>query len=286
MGNHEFKCEVCGRGKSGLVGCDESYHTTEDLKAARKERIKQGLSVSNIDKVLKLQKNMRYFALGDSITSDDYPDKDAGSKYNGAGSQFGQYLRAARHIISYKVLAEDGATIKDVWNNQVPKVLRYKNEELLITLTVGGNDISFKLMDGKPKGLVIHETFEDWLTLINKFKNAFKHSKIIVNTLYDPTDDTGVLPENCGEWARIAMNYSICRRELGNSIRVWARQQPENIQYCDIFQVFRDHGASVDYKDDYYYKPFVIEPSFGGATSIANAWIDIFEGAFNKTTGE
>lgn len=53
MGNHEFPCDVCGNNKFGLAGCDESFHSKEDLLKAIKYHKDNSYIVASLKKILE-----------------------------------------------------------------------------------------------------------------------------------------------------------------------------------------------------------------------------------------
>lgn len=225
---------------------------------------------------------MLYIALGDSITIDDYPDQELGSKGNGAASLLAKKLDGC----TFLNLSKDGATIKDIADHQIPVALKAarKHKEILITLTAGGNDISFKSMrlaaqrideQGSRFGDMVDDIVRDYVNLVMYIKKNFPEHFLILNTLYDPTDGTGTLPENCGLWADIAPMYSRGRRLLGNFIRGWGKNL-RNTEVVDIFQIFKDKGMLINNKEGMYYDNFLIEPGSVGAKAIADWWYMAF----------
>lgn len=233
-----------------------------------------------------------YIALGDSISIDSYPAMDAelpSTTPRGAASVLGRSLLGLAKIDEVFNLAEDGATMHDVLRAQLPKIPESRRLDAnLITLTIGGNDISFAGMrairDLPSTGARsymekfsweikrIQEEYDDTVSAIRAF---LPRSGIILNTLYDPTDGLGSLPASCGEWAEIAPWYSRGRRELGDYIR-WrydGNKYGQLVRVADIFKVFDGRGmAQDDVSKRWYYAKFMIEPSHTGAYEIAKEW--------------
>jgi lysophospholipase L1-like esterase len=236
----------------------------------------------------KRMKPVIYLALGDSISIDDYPDEQAKSEGNGAASLLAKKLEAAGMIKEFHNYTADGATISNIYHLQLVPATKHidKNEELLITLTAGGNDVSFKSMRlraQKNVSLVVDDRFDNMMTeimydyanLVIATRKMFPNSVIVLNTLYDPTDGTGTLPKNCGMWADIAPLYSRGRRELGQFVKNWSKTLKFAL-LADIFQLFNGHGMSTSNNDRMYYEPFLIEPGVAGARKIANLWYFLY----------
>lgn len=219
---------------------------------------------------------IHYIALGDSITIDEYPDQELGTKFNGAAS----LLQRKLETTCFFNLSEDGATIANIRQHQLSAAKRLvgnAKQQCFITLTAGGNDISFGSMRLKARhklghfDLLMQDITRAYCDLVLDIRRTFPNSHIVLNTLYDPTDGTGKLPENCGLWADIAPQYSKGRRELGQFIRGWG----EKLKFgsvADIFTAFDGKGMAIKNVEGYYYDKFLIEPGSVGAKVIADLW--------------
>lgn len=228
-----------------------------------------------------------YIALGDSISISSYPSLDAGLGTQarvGAADLTGAALLKLGHVHEMRNLTADGATTTDVILQLRHLSPKTRNECNIITLTAGGNDISFAGMQHGKKN-----TFDEWMNCIeNRFDalvehimDQFPNSILVLNTLYDPTDGTGELPD-CGSWSKIADWYSDGRRSLGSHIR--KRYGPtatvvgyqNRILFCDIFKMFDGHGMREGNPTArWYYSGFMIEPGSIGAREISAAWLQI-----------
>lgn len=225
---------------------------------------------------------MYYVALGDSITISTYPEFDSGNARSGAGDLLVDRLFEQGRIRDALNLSVDGAQIDDVLTKQLPIAAQFAgNKRVIISLTMGGNDISYRLFSMRA-GItqqryekMIQDTMVRYSAGIAGISTMFSYAKIIVNTLYDPTDGMGRLPENCGSWARIAPWYSRGRRDLGNYIRKWAPTYP-NLHVVDVFKIFDGKGMRIKNREGYYFDHFMIEPGANGALEIADAWYDAF----------
>jgi lysophospholipase L1-like esterase len=218
-----------------------------------------------------------YLALGDSISIDDYPDLEVGSKGNGAASLLAEKIQPEKFVN----LTQDGATIDEIFQHQLLPATKLlgKVDPVLITITAGGNDISFGVMKLKSKKqldkfqALVYATIHNYANLVLATRRMFPNSIIVVNTLYDPTDGTEKLPENCGLWADIAPLYSQGRRQLGEFIRAWS-EKVNFLNAVDIFKEFDGKGMKIQNKLGYYYNPFLIEPGAVGAREISELWYD------------
>src|SRR5687767_12885662 len=104
---------------------------------------------------------MLYLALGDSISIDDYPRQETGHDRLGAASLFhrnddrfwpefrGRDLVSVYKSVERIDLTADGATSDDVLMRQMPRV-KASEDEAIVTITAGGNDLLMNLRVPKP----------------------------------------------------------------------------------------------------------------------------------------
>jgi len=236
-----------------------------------------------------------YIGLGDSISISSYPSLDSNqgrSALVGAVDLAGIELLERGIVKEVYNLAEDGAEINDVYTQltKIPPGVRIQAN--IITLTAGGNDISFSAM--RRRGQAGQPSYERYMPkivdrynlLVAHIYREFPNSLIIVNSLYDPTDGTGELP-NCGQWTQIRDEYSRGRRELGDHIRsIWGGTDIKwnRVLFCDVFKAFDGHGmkSGCIRSNGYYYKDFLIEPGHIGAITISDLWLDAMQEFFHK----
>lgn len=229
-----------------------------------------------------------YIALGDSITISSYPSLDAGLGTKGkvgAGDLTGLALIRMGHVHKMYNFACDGADILDVYDQIKMLSPTIRLAANIITLTAGGNDISFKGMDLNGNMKRYDETMEKienaYEQLVEYILDKFPNSMVLVNTLYDPTDGLGELPD-CGSWSRIADWYSKGRRQLGDMIRkVYGPSatifgNKNRILFYDVFKLFDGHGMKeANYNRRWYYTGFLIEPGAVGARELSSAWLGV-----------
>jgi len=224
-----------------------------------------------------------YISIGDSIQIDSYPALDQGlhaSSPVGCASRFGGWLSSQGYVDGQYKLAVDGACISEIRRQirRVPKETRHLVN--IITLTAGGNDLSFGAMDWKRSHRdesnypnLIAKIKDDYKDLCREVGEVFPNSFVIVNTHYDPSDATGELP-NCGAWSGIVEWYSRGRRELGNYTRSREPLPNEQFLVSDLLKLFDGHGmADPNWGSRWYYKNFMIEPGYTGAMRIARQWV-------------
>jgi hypothetical protein len=188
---------------------------------------------------------VRYLALGDSISIDDYTGVDGG----GAASQLARLLEADEFVD----LTRDGHTAEGVFAD----LRRRLGAPDVVTLTAGGND----LLQGRPAREVLHrlDAIGDRLESLG--------GRVVLNTVYDPSDGDDELG----------------RRELGlppvaiRALRVELDALNDGIRriaagrrflLADLLELYRGHGLAAA-------EPWfaaAIEPNLAGATATAELW--------------
>jgi lysophospholipase L1-like esterase len=244
----------------------------------------------------------RYFALGDSMSIDRYPARDAneatGSVGRGPAQLFvelplgaasllyrnepvywpefqGRDLVSRYPKIGFANLASDGATIGDVFGEQLPEI-EESEEPVLVTLTIGGNDL-LSAYAGKPSKDVMRRAVGDIAegqrVLVERLRQMLPRALIVTTTVYDPTDGTGKLPGVLPGVGKLPLEYLDM---YNDSVREVASGDP-SLVLADVHRHFLGHGVSVKPKDRWYWRHSLIEPSAEGANEIRRVWLDAID---------
>jgi lysophospholipase L1-like esterase len=215
---------------------------------------------------------MRYVALGDSTSMDLYPALDAGETdvavalerrpEAGTIAPLGAASLLARNdderwpdftgrdLASHwpgttaAILATDGATIGDVFDAQLSE-LGASDAEAIVTLTVGGNDL-LSAYASRPRRSLMERIVRDiggaYDVLLNAIDERLPRARLVLTTVYDPSDLTGVIPgvlEGVGQLPLIHLDA------LNAHIRARA-QSRDNALLADVHAHFLGHGATAD----------------------------------------
>jgi lysophospholipase L1-like esterase len=239
-----------------------------------------------------------YVALGDSMSIDLYPALDAGEiavavalERNplagavapiGAASLFnrndderwpeeqGDDLVTRYPGIGFANLASDGATIGEVFGEQLPQ-LDESDEETLLTLTAGGNDL-LSAFANKPRLSLLEAIARDvadaYEFLLDAMRRARPHSLIILATIYDPSDRSAHIPGVLEQAGPLPLQVL---EGLNARIRQLASGTPGAV-LADVHAHFLGHGASVPEEDRWYWRRAPIEPNARGAHEIRRVW--------------
>jgi len=235
-----------------------------------------------------------YIALGDSMTIDDYPASDAERlglncrKDIGAAALLykndpqlfpdleGKDLASVHPKIKFANLAYDDATTEDMLSEEKMKALhQYSTAHCLVTLTIGGNDM-LKIFKAIPahnvKALTsaTQEVHTRYLQLLKLIKATVPASTILLTTIYDPTDGTGILPTTTMGTGTLPVTFI---EQFNSFVESCAKRQRATL--ADVYSHFRGHGAECGRKDNFWYCPLQpIEPSYRGASEIRRVWLD------------
>jgi lysophospholipase L1-like esterase len=244
-----------------------------------------------------------YLALGDSMSIDLYPALDAGEidvavaleRSVAAGSvaplgaasllyrnddarwpeEQGTDLVSRYPGISLRNLASDGATIGDVFGEQLPQ-LDEGDDDTLVTLTIGGNDL-LSAFANRPRASLLEaiarDVAEAYEFLLDAVRRARSSSLIILSTIYDPSDRLGRIPgvlEDAGELPLEILDG------MNDHIRRLAAGTPNTV-LADVYAHFLGHGASVPEADRWYWRRSLIEPNAVGANEIRRVWRDALD---------
>jgi lysophospholipase L1-like esterase len=244
-----------------------------------------------------------YVALGDSMSIDLYPALDAGEtdvSVNlerdpqagnvapvGAASllyqnddarwpdEQGSDLVARYPGIVLQNLATDGATIGDVFGEQLPQ-LAESDEETLLTLTVGGNDL-LSAFANKPRASLLERIARDvgeaYEFLVDAVRRTRPNSLLLLTTVYDPSDRTGRIPGVLEEAGTLPIPVL---DGFNQHIRRLVEGTP-NTALADVYVHFLGHGATAPEDERWYWRRSLLEPNAQGSSEIRRVWRDTID---------
>lgn len=248
-----------------------------------------------------------YVALGDSMSSDLYPALDAGAtevavnlEWNaGAGEvaplgaasllhrnddeRFpelaGEDLATRDPGIAFVNLCEDGATIPDVFGAQLDllekAVADVRGEQVLVTLTVGTNDLLHAIMSGPSPSLMKAKTrdiVDASAALVARVAELVPGARLLLTTLWDPTDGTGRAP-GVLEDDEAALPLEHLER-FNDALRALAVRTP-NAVIADAHAAFLGHGVTAPEAERWYWRRSLIEPGLAGASELRRVWWEL-----------
>jgi lysophospholipase L1-like esterase len=246
---------------------------------------------------------MRYIALGDSMSIDLYPALDAGETDVavalerrpeagviaplGASSLLarndderwpefiGRDLTSTYPGVGVDILATDGATIGDVFDAQLAE-LRDGDDEAIVTVTVGGNDL-LSAFAARPRRTLMERIVRDiggaYDALLDSIDARLPRARLLLTTVYDPSDLTGVIPGVLEEAGQLPLRYL---DTLNTHIRTRAMTR-DNALLADVHAHFLGHGASAEPAQRWYWRRSLVEPSALGASEIRRVWAQLLD---------
>jgi lysophospholipase L1-like esterase len=242
----------------------------------------------------------RYVALGDSMSIDLYPALDAGEtdvavalewdERAGHVAPLGAASLLHRNVddrhpefagndlvsrypdIAFHNVAEDGATIGDVFGSQLPQIPE-SDDSTLLTLSVGGNDL-LSAFASRPSGPLLQQVVKDiaeaYEFLVESLRRARPNSTLLLTTVYDPSDDTRKIPGVFDASGPLPLESL---HDFNDRIRAIGARSP-NTAMADVYRHFLGHGVTAAEPDRWYWKRSWIEPNAPGASEIRRLWLD------------
>jgi lysophospholipase L1-like esterase len=234
-----------------------------------------------------------YVALGDSMSLDHYPTCDvrglalpparldplgaASLLYRNEDSRWpefrGEDLATGSPGVRLINLAQDGATIDDVTTEELARLGHDSNDPgILVTLTVGGNDLLGALGSGTRLDQVVRRIIAQYTELVATIREELPRAKLLLTTVYDPTDGTGRLPglEGLG---RLPLEYL---DRFNDHVRATADSN-ERTGLGDVHRHFLGHGVTAEPADRWYWDRSMIEPNARGASEIRRVWLEMLD---------
>lgn len=241
-----------------------------------------------------------YIALGDSMSIDLYPALDAGEidvavalewdasagkvaplgaasllyrNDDGRWPEFaGRDLASLYGDLTHLNLAEDGATIGDVFGSQLPR-MDASDSATLVTLSVGGNDL-LSAFANKPDASLLRGVVKDiaaaYEFLVESIDRARPNATIVLTTVYDPSDGTRKAPgvlDGAGPLPIESLH------DFNERIRGISKGAKRGI-VADAHGHFLGHGVTAIPADRWYWSRSWIEPNAAGASEIRRLWLD------------
>jgi lysophospholipase L1-like esterase len=247
----------------------------------------------------------RYIALGDSVSIDLYPALDAGEidvavaleRTTSAGHVapigaasllyqnseahwpdfMGEDLSTLSPGIELQVVADDGATIGDVFGEQLPLVAE-GDDPVLVTLTIGGNDLLSALANRPRRSLLerIEQDIEEaYDFLLETLRARLPNGVYVLTTVYDPSDRSGKIPGVFEEAGPLPLDVL---DRFNAYVRRLASGTPRAV-LADVYAHFLGHGVAAEEADRWYWRRSLIEPGARGASEVRRVWLDALHAA-------
>jgi lysophospholipase L1-like esterase len=222
---------------------------------------------------------MLYAAIGDSMSIDVYaggPGRGAASLlHRNRDADFPDFAGRDLNSRGYDVLdlSYDGATTGGVLDQQLPRLDRAPD---LATITIGGNDLMGAYGDTAGAEAVIRTVAERVDAILDRVAATFRGPRrIVLSTVYDPSDGTGAVPSGgLPPWPEAPRLI----RDLNQALTATAARHGAVV--ADLHAHFRGHGTKAGDPGQPHPRPDnrelwycgVIEPNAWGAHEIRRVW--------------
>lgn len=182
----------------------------------------------------------------------------------------GNDLSSHHPRLKYENHASDGATIGEVFGEQLTH-LDESEEPVLVTLTIGGNDL-LAAYGSRPRlrDRIAGDIAEAYEFLVDSIRRSCPNGTLVLSTVYDPSDRTGKIPGVYEDSGSLPLEMLDAFNE---HIRTLARGTP-GVLLADLHARFLGHGVTAADADRWYWTRSLIEPNARGATEIRHAWLD------------
>jgi lysophospholipase L1-like esterase len=229
-----------------------------------------------------------YTALGDSMSSDHYPTCDvrgldlppprldplgaAALLHRNDDSRWpefaGRDLATRYPGLAYTDLTGDGAMIDDVLTEELARLGHDSNDAgIVVTLTAGGNDLLDAVFARRPLDKAVPAIERRYGDLVATLREELPGATIVLTTVYDPTDGTGLLPR-LEALGRLPLEFL---DRFNAHVRETAARTL-NALVADVHRHFLGHGLTAPEQERWYWSGNPIEPSARGASEIRRVW--------------
>ncbi len=249
-----------------------------------------------------------YLALGDSMSVDLYAALDAGltdvsvalERIEAAGNvapvgaaslfykndeslwpeEIGNDLLSRYPKMTYRRLAVDGATIGDVFGEQLPLVPE-SDEPTLVTLTIGAEDL-FSAFSGAPKRTLLDQIVGDLIEaydlLVGAIRATLPNAMIVATTVCDPSDRTGRIKGVLDDVSPLPIRGGLDRFNIHIREEVSGMR---GVAFADPYVHFLGHGQTAPEEDRWFWRRSPIELNSRGASELRKVWIETLRGVMD-----
>jgi lysophospholipase L1-like esterase len=240
-----------------------------------------------------------YLAFGDSFSGDLYPALDAGATsvavalerepaagdvaplgaasllYRNDDARWPDFtgvdLFSVNPDVVFRSLVEEGATIGDVFGEQLARV-EESDARALVTLTVGAGELT-SLLVRHPKAALAKAAATDiadaYEFLVDAIRRARPNGTLVLATVCDPTDGTALLPGLDADAKPLRLE---AMATVNDRIRALAAGTP-GARLADLHFHFLHHGVAAEEKERWYWRRSPSEPNAMGASEVRRAWL-------------
>jgi lysophospholipase L1-like esterase len=175
--------------------------------------------------------------------------------------------------VDFRNLTQDGALIDDILTEELARLGRDSPDpQILVTLSAGGNDLLDALLAGVPLDLAVSRITRRYGDLIDALRDELRQATLVLTTVYDPTDGTGLLPGLSDSLGRLPLEFL---DRFNDHVRATVAHPVALL--ADVHRHFLGHGLTAPERERWYWKANPIEPNARGASEIRRVWWDALQ---------
>jgi lysophospholipase L1-like esterase len=175
--------------------------------------------------------------------------------------------------VDFRNLTQDGALIDDIVTEELARLGRDSPDpQILVTLSAGGNDLLDALLAGVPLDLAVSRITRRYGDLIDALRDELRQATLVLTTVYDPTDGTGLLPGLSDSLGRLPLEFL---DRFNDHVRATVAHPVALL--ADVHRHFLGHGLTAPERERWYWKANPIEPNARGASEIRRVWWDALQ---------
>lgn len=185
----------------------------------------------------------------------------------------GRDLSARYPGILFSNLAREGVTLSTIAGQLKSFRADDRGEGLLLTLTVGGNDLltaASLTVHTVELQLTVQQAMADYATFVRAIRERLPEATILLSTLYDLSARTGRLSRVSDFFGEIP---GPVLDRFNREVAGLATQIP-GVLVADLHQHLKADGSNAEEMERWYWRHSLVEPSARSANEIRRVWLE------------
>ncbi len=175
--------------------------------------------------------------------------------------------------IAFSSLAREGVTLSTIASQLTSFRGEDRGEGLLLTLTVGGNDLltaASLTVHTVDMQQTVQQAISDYAALVRAIRDRLPQATILLSTLYDLSARTGRLSRVSDYFGEIP---GPVLDRFNQQVAALAPQIP-GVLVAELHRHLKADGPNAQEMDRWYWRHSLVEPSAPGASEIRRVWLE------------